>query len=329
MIISRTPFRISFFGGGTDYPAYYRDEGGAVLSAAIDKYCYITCRDYSPFFNVRFRVVWSHIECVSTIGEILHPAVREGLRYLGFTDADQLEIHYQGDLPARAGMGSSSAFSVGFINTMLAFRGQTASKHELALKAIELEQERLREQVGCQDQVSVAHGGLNVIRFNQDGTIKVEPLIIPSSRLNELQANLMLFYLGTSRHSSELAAKIIAGIPQRREQLRQLKHLVDEASSIICSDSSLDDFGKLLDETWRLKRDLCAEISNSTIDSIYQTARETGALGGKLLGAGGTGFMLFYVPQNRQTAVKKVLSNILQIPFQFEFSGSTIIHHSL
>ena len=196
MIVSRTPYRMSFFGGGTDYPQWYLKEGGAVLSTTIDKYCYISCRYLPPFFNIKHRVVWSHIETVNTISEILHPAVREGLRYLEFDDSVGLEIHHQGDLPARSGIGSSSSFSVGLIHALTALQGQTIEKHEIALRAIELEQDRLKEHVGSQDQMAAAHGGLNVIRFDRSGDIQVEPVAAPSSRVQELQSRLVLLYAG-------------------------------------------------------------------------------------------------------------------------------------
>lgn len=216
MIITRTPYRLSFFGGGTDYPAWSKVEGGAVLSTTIDKYCYVSVRHLPPFFANRHRVVWSHIETVSTISEILHPAVREGLQALGFDDAKGLEIHHQGDLPARAGMGSSSAFAVAMVQALTALRGQMLDKHDLAKTAIRLEQEILRENVGSQDQIAVAYGGLNVIRFHRDGDFSVDPITVAPSRIDELKSRLMLFYTGTSRLSSEIAAEVIANLTSRR-----------------------------------------------------------------------------------------------------------------
>ena len=325
MIITRTPFRISFFGGGTDYPAWYRKEGGAVLSTTIDKYCYLTCRYLPPFFSeVKHRIVWRHVETVSNIGDILHPAVREGLQYLGFDDSKGLEIHYQGDMPARSGMGSSSAFAVGLIKGLMALRGETVSKHELALRAIDLEQNVLKEDVGSQDQVAAAYGGLNVIRFAQNGDIHVEPLALPPSRLEELQASLMLYYTGTSRTASAVAADVVANIPGKQDLLRKMHALVDRAVGILRGKSDLDEFGRLLDETWHLKRQQSARVTNPVVDGIYQKAMDNGALGGKLLGAGTSGFMVFYVKPANQVQMKKALSNHLHVPFKFETEGCTL-----
>ncbi len=329
MIISRTPFRVSFFGGGTDYPDWYLEEGGAVLSTTIDKYCYISCRVFPSFFpGARHRVVWSHIEVVSTISEILHPAVREGLRFLGFDDSVGLEIHHQGDLPARAGMGSSSSFSAGLIKALTALRGQTISKHELALKAIELEQKVMKEPVGSQDQVAAAYGGFNLTRFKRNGDIRVEPVRIPPQRVLELESHLMLFYLGMTRLASEITSKVIANFQKKQHQLRQMRGMVEQALSMVSGQGSLDPFGALLHETWMLKRELSAAVSSPTVDRVYQTAREQGALGGKLLGAGGTGFMLFYVPSEKQQSVKQALSDYLHVPFKFENEGSRIVYRS-
>ena len=328
MIISRTPFRVSFFGGGTDYPNWYLKEGGAVLSTTIDKYCYITCRLLPPFFNVKHRIVWSHIENVSTISDILHPAIREGLQFLGVDDSVGLEIHHQGDLPARSGIGSSSSFAVGLIKAITALRGQMIGKHELALKAIELEQTVLKENVRSQDQVAVAHGGLNLIQFSQNGDIRLEPLTIPASRVRDLESSLMLIYTGTSRSASEIASTVIANMPNRKNELRQMALLVDKGLGVLKGSGSLDEFGGLLHESWMLKRELGETVSNPEIDTIYQSAIDHGALGGKLLGAGGSGFMLFYVPQDKQAPVKRALARYLQVPFKFETEGSSIIYYN-
>jgi len=327
VIISKTPYRISFFGGGTDYPEWYIQEGGAVLSTTIDKYCYISCRFLPPFFNIKHRIVWSHIETVSTLSEILHPAVREGLRHLGFNDAVGLEIHHQGDLPARSGMGSSSSFAVGLFKALTALQGQMISKHELALKAIELEQTVLKENVGSQDQMAAAYGGLNVINFFKSGEIKVEPVTIPAERVSDLQSRLLLVYTGTSRLASDVAGDIIANLHGKVQRLREMRKMVDQAISILNGPGSLDDFGRLLHEGWVLKRELSAEVTTTTVDHVYQTALEHGALGGKLLGAGGSGFMVFYVPPERQAGVVKALSGYLHVPFQFETEGSTLMHY--
>lgn len=327
MIVSRTPFRISFFGGGTDYPAWYLKEGGSVLSTTIDKYCYISCRYLPPFFGIKHRIVWRHIENVAAIADVLHPAVCKGLPFLGFDDSTGLEIHYQGDLPARAGMGSSSSFAVGLIKALTALKGQMIGKHALALKAIELEQSVLKENVGSQDQVAVAHGGFNVIRFLQSGDIQVEPITIPSSRILELQSRLLLFYSGTSRFASDVAIDVVANLQNKRDVLQQMCSLVDKAVSALNSNDNLDDFGQLLHETWVLKCQQSKLITNPVVDSIYQTAIEHGALGGKLLGAGASGFMVFYVPPEKQLSVIQSLSSYLHVPFKFEAEGSKLIYY--
>ena len=327
MITTRTPYRVSFFGGGTDYPAWYRKEGGAVLSTTIDKYCYISCRYLPPFFQIRHRIVWSHIETVNTISEILHPAVREGLRYLGFDDSVGIEIHHQGDLPARSGIGSSSTFSVGLIKALTALRGQMIGKHDLALKALHLEQNILKEHVGSQDQVAAAYGGLNVIRFLPNDNIHVEPLTIAKERVRQLENNLLLFYTGSSRLGGEIAAQVIANLADKSAQLRQLCQMVDQAAAILMGNGSLDDFGRVLHETWMIKRGIANGVTNNSVDDIYQTALKHGALGGKLLGAGSKGFMLFYVPSEKQHALMQALPHFLWVPVQFDWEGSTTIYY--
>jgi D-glycero-alpha-D-manno-heptose-7-phosphate kinase len=326
MIISRTPYRLSFFGGGTDYPAWYREEGGAVLSTTIDKYCYLSVRVLPPFFELKHRVVWSHIESVWSIAEILHPAVREGLRFMGFDDAEGLEIHHQGDLPARAGMGSSSAFAVGLIRALTGLRGETIDTHALALRAIALEQDVLREHDGSQDQVASAYGGLNRIEFRPDGGITVEPVRLAPARLAALQAHLLLFYTGSSRLGSDVAADVVANLPARRGPLRALRAMVDQALEILTGPGDLGAFGRLLHESWLLKRELSPLVTRPETDATYERALAAGALGGKLLGAGGTGFMAFFVPPPRQRDVIRALADCLHVPFAFEREGSTVIH---
>ena len=326
MIISRTPYRVSFFGGGTDYPAWYLKEGGAVLSASIDKYCYISARYLPPFFGERHRIVWSHIETVSSISEILHPAVREGLKFLGFDNAHGLEIHHQGDLPARSGIGSSSSFAVGLIKALKAVQGIAINKYELSLTALELEQKVLKENVGSQDQIAAAYGGLNLIHFSQDGTFRVEPVGIPAARSEEFERHLMLLYTGTSRLGGEIAASVIAGMKDRTAQLRRMRQLVDEATEILTGTGSVEKFGELLHETWVLKRGLAEGVSSAEVDEIYHTAREHGALGGKLLGAGSKGFMMFFVPPEKQAALKRALPRYVWVPFRLECEGSTTIY---
>jgi len=328
MIISKTPFRISFFGGGTDYPQWYLKEGGAVLSTTIDKYCYIACRILPPFFSNKYRIVWSHIENVNSAAEILHPAVRAGLRYLGLDMGEGMEIHHQGDLPARSGMGSSSSFAVGLIHALTALRGQMVSKHDLALKAIDLEQNHIQENVGSQDQVAAAFGGLNHISFNTNGDIRIEPVTVSARRIKDLEERLMLVYTGTSRLSSEIAKQTIASFDQKQKVLQRMSAMVDEAIDLLNSNADMDDFGRLLHEGWELKRSLNDAISNSTIDKIYRTALDNGAIGGKLLGAGASGFMVLYIPPEKHKNVRESLSPYLHVPFRFENDGSTIIYYS-
>jgi D-glycero-alpha-D-manno-heptose-7-phosphate kinase len=326
MIISRTPFRISFFGGGSDYPAWYRDNGGAVLSTTIDKYCHISCRYLPPFFEYRHRIVYSKFEHVNAIDEIVHPAVREVFRFMDVRDG--LEIHHDGDLPARSGLGSSSSFTVGLLHALYALKGRMVGKRRLALEAIHIEQEMIRENVGSQDQTIAAFGGLNRIGFGGDNHIEVRPITIRADRLNLFQDHLMLFFTGFSRIASEVAVDTIRRIPDRREELRSLRDMVDEAAGILNGDGPLDDFGRLLDQGWKLKRSISESISTSRIDEIYDTARKAGAVGGKLLGAGGGGFMLFFVHSDARKRVREALKSLLHVPFRFEFLGSQIIYYT-
>lgn len=323
-VVSRTPFRVSFFGGGTDYPAWYLNHGGVVLSAAIRQYCYITCRYLPPYFQTVHRIVWSHIEVVSSFREILHPAVRAALPALGFRDDQGLEIHHQGDLPARTGIGSSSSFAVGLINALKALKGETISRHELALAAIDLEQNLLGDTVGSQDQVAAAYGGLNLIRFNTDGSIVVEPLGLSAETMATLESRLLLVYTGSNRFSSDMAKKIVENIDAKNDRLRRMYALTFEAANTL-REGRFDDFGRMLDETWQLKRSLDPAISTSAIDQIYQTARAAGALGGKLMGAGGAGFMAFYIPEGAGQSVRKALDGMIQVPFQVDHDGAALL----
>lgn len=326
MIITRTPYRVSFFGGGTDYPAWYLKEGGAVLSTSIDKYCYISARYLPPFFDIRHRIVWSHIETVNATNEILHPAVREGLKMLGFDDTAGLEIHHQGDLPARTGIGSSSTFSVGLIRALTALRGHTIGKHDLALKALELEQQILKENVGSQDQVAAAYGGLNYIQFHQNGDIQVDPILLTPARTEELEKHMLLLFTGSTRLGGEVAASVIAKLQDKTSELRHMRGLVDKAVRTVTGAGSLTAFGELLHETWMLKRGLAEGVTSSEVDAIYQVARDHGAVGGKLLGAGSRGFMLLFVPPDKQPGVMKALAGRVWVPFGFDWEGSATIY---
>jgi D-glycero-alpha-D-manno-heptose-7-phosphate kinase len=323
MIISRTPFRISFFGGGTDYPGWYRQHGGAVLATTIDKYCYINCRYLPPFFEHRICIVYSKVEHCQTIDEIQHPAVREALRHLEVQRG--VEIHHDADIPARSGVGSSSAFTVGLLNALYALKGQMVSKHRLATESVHLEQDVLKETVGSQDQVLAAYGGLNHIRFLQNGEISVTPITVGAERVKDLASHLMLCYTGIKRTASNIAATFVKGIDDRRRQLRVMKDLVDESISIVSGDRDILEFGELLHEAWLAKRSLSADISNSDVDALYDAARSAGAIGGKLIGAGGGGFFLLFVPPSKQRGVREKLNTLIQVPFKFDFSGSQII----
>jgi D-glycero-alpha-D-manno-heptose-7-phosphate kinase len=326
MIISRTPFRVSFFGGGTDYPAWYREHGGCVLAAAIDKYCYLTVRHLPPFFEHKYRAVYSKIETVGKIDDITHPAIRETLRYMNI--ARGVEIHHDGDLPARSGMGSSSSFVVGLLHGLYALQGKMVGKHQLAIEGIQIEQEILHETVGSQDQVMAAYGGINRVQFLESGEITVHPVILSPSRQEEFNSHLMLFYTGIKRTASDVASTYVNDMEARRRQLRILKDLVDEATTLLAGRGDLLAFGGLLHEAWMAKRTLSGSVSNSDVDEIYEAARSAGALGGKLLGAGGGGFMALFVPPEKQAAVKQRLSGLICVPLGFDFVGSQIIYYA-
>ena len=324
MIITRTPFRVSFFGGGTDYPAWFQRHGGVVLATSIDKYCYITCRYLPPFFEHKYRIVYSRIENVQHIAEIQHPAVKAVLGTYHCTDG--LEIHHDGDLPARSGLGSSSSFTVGLINAVMALRGQYISKEDLASQAIHIEQKVIRENVGSQDQISAAFGGLNRIEFRRDGSFDVAPIILPIERLAVLQRHLMLCFTGLSRIASEVAQSTIDNMDQREAELRHMGALVDQAISVLQSKTApIEEFGQLLHESWMQKRKLSDRVSTGQIDALYDTARSAGAIGGKLLGAGGGGFFLLFVKPEHQQRVREKLSRLVHAPFRFENAGSRVV----
>jgi D-glycero-alpha-D-manno-heptose-7-phosphate kinase len=325
VIISRTPYRISFFGGGTDYPDWYLKNGGAVLATSIDKYCYLSCRYLPPFFPHRIRVVYSNIELCKDVSEVQHPAVREVLNYLAIKTGG-LEIHHEGDLPARSGIGSSSSFTVGLLNALYALEGKMASKHQLAMESIHVEQNLIKELVGSQDQTSAAYGGLNHIKFLPNGEIVVRPITLTHERFQELNSHLMLFFTGVKRTAEKVARSYVPNIEQRKKQLLLMEKMVDEAVAIL-NDKNRDicEFGKLLHETWIQKRCLSHLVSNSHVDELYETARACGAVGGKLLGAGGGGFIMLFVRPELQQKMKVKLNKFLYVPFNFEFNGSQII----
>jgi D-glycero-alpha-D-manno-heptose-7-phosphate kinase len=324
MIITRTPLRISFFGGGTDYPAWYRQHGGAVLATTIDKCCYITCRRLPPFFEYHSRISYSKVENVGSNAAIEHPSVRACLHFLGIDEG--VEIQHVADLPARTGLGTSSAFTVGLLLGLYALKEQMRDKHTLAADAIHVEQELLHEAVGAQDQVSAAYGGFNRINFHADGTIEVKRVLTAQSRLTDLEQHFALFFTGFSRTASEIAKEQVRVTPQRTKELNMMLQMVNEAEAIITgSNRSLDEFGRLLNETWRIKRSLTRNITNASIDHIYEAGLSAGALGGKLLGAGGGGFMLFFVPPERRHALRMRLKNLLCVPFSFSNRGSHVV----
>lgn len=325
MIICRTPFRLSFFGGGTDYPSWYRAHGGAVLATTIDKYCYLTCRYLPPFFEHRLRIVYRQIETCARAEDISHPAVREALRYLGIDRG--VELHHDGDLPARSGMGTSSAFTVGLLHALHALRGEMPTKAQLLHESLHIEQQVLNETVGSQDQVMAAYGGLRHVKFHPSGEIAIDPLILPPSRVAELKAQLMLFYTGIARTSADVARSYATDLEARRRQLRIMKELVDEAIDILASGTDIRAFGDLLHEAWQAKRGMSDKVSNPEVDGLYDRARAAGALGGKLTGAGGGGFLLLFVEPDRQAAVREALDSRLHVPFQFDHAGSQIIFY--
>jgi len=321
MIICRTPYRLSFFGGATDYPAWYNENPGAVLATSIDKYCYLLCRWLPPFFEHKHRIVWSQIETPQEVEEIKHPSVRETLKFMEITDG--VEIHHAGDLPAMTGMGTSSAFTVALLNALHSLQGEKATKMQLAVEAIHVEQDMIKENVGSQDQAAAAFGGFNRIDFTVDN-IRVTP--IKSNRIKKLEQYLMLFFTGFSRTASQIAKEQIDRTKDNKPALQEIYQMVGEGVSILDSNHDLSDFGKLLNEGWHLKRSLSNKVSTEYIDYFYSNAISAGAIGGKLLGAGGGGFLLFFVEPELQSKVKERLSSLLYVPFKFEQQGSQIIY---
>jgi D-glycero-alpha-D-manno-heptose-7-phosphate kinase len=323
MIISRTPFRISFFGGGTDYPAWFKDNGGAVLATTFNKYCYISCRFLPPFFKYKHRVVYSKVETVESTSDIEHPAVRAVLEFMDIKEG--LEIHHDGDLPARTGLGSSSSFTVGMLHSLYALKGVMPNKIRLANEAIHVERDILKENVGSQDQILASVGGFNKIEFLNDTEFRVTPVTVSKKRVEDLKDHLMLFYTGVSRFATEIAKKQIENMPNKKRELNRMQEMVDQGLSILSSSEPISCFGDLLHESWMLKKSLASDISSGHINDIYEVARNAGAIGGKLLGAGGGGFMLVFAKPEVQPTIKEKLKNLFCIPFEFENQGSQII----
>lgn len=326
MILCRTPTRISFFGGGTDYPEWYLENGGEVLSTTINKYSYITIRQLPQIFDYKFRVRYYKTEETKKIEDIAHPSVKACAMFLGLKTG--FEMVHNSDLPARSGLGSSSTFTVGMLHSMYSLENYMPTKRELAMNAIHVEQNLIKESVGSQDQVAAAWGGFNRIRFNSRNTFEVEPILLNPDRLHELQNKLLLCFTGFARIASEIANEQIKVIPRKFDELKEMKSLTEEAFSILRSGNSLDEFGKLLDIQWRIKKSITNKISNKEIDEIYSTGIKSGALGGKLLGAGGGGFMLFYAHESKHADIKSALKDKIFIPFRFEDTGSQIVYFS-
>ena len=324
MIITKTPYRVSFFGGGTDFPLWFREYGGRVISTSINKYCYITCRRKPAFFPHKHRFVYSEIEDVNDISATRHPAIKGVLEWMDWTDG--LEIHHDGDLPARSGLGSSSAFTVGLLQAMHRLKNKTLSANELAKQAIHVEQKVINEVVGCQDQIAVAYGGFNRIDFNPDETFSVAPISIDASRLGDLQNNLLLFFTGFSRFASDIESSKLVNFSQKSDSLKRMMDMVIEAEDLLKNNNrDLQQFGWMLQEAWEYKKSLSSNVSTSAIDEIYSRAIAAGALGGKILGAGGGGFILFFVPPEKQSAVRSSLAELIEVPFLFEQEGCSVV----
>lgn len=326
MIITKTPFRMSFFGGGTDMEDYFKENGGAVLSTTFDKYCYVNVRHLPRFFDYSTELSYSKTERVTNVEEIQHPAIREAMKML---DMHEIRLTYEADLPARSGLGTSSSFAVGMLNAFYALKGKYADKKKLADEAIYLERVLCNEAGGWQDQIAASFGGFNRINFGSDG-YEVLPIIISPERKRQLNNNLMMFFTGFTRFSSEVQKVNAASSPiDKNAYLKQMYDLVDEAEMVLVDKNrDLDDFGRLLDKTWKLKRQTGGSVSTNSIDELYARGIEAGALGGKLLGAGGGGFLVFYVQPEKHNAVKDVMKDLMYIPFEFENGGTRVIHYT-
>jgi D-glycero-alpha-D-manno-heptose-7-phosphate kinase len=324
VIITKTPYRVSFFGGGTDFPLWYRKHGGSVISTAINQFCYVSVRRKPPFFPYKHRFVYSEMEDVSEVKDIKHPAIKGVLQWLQWEEG--LEIHHDGDLPARSGLGSSSAFTVGLLNAMYQLMGRATSLQHLAKDAIQVEQEVIGEVVGSQDQIAVACGGFNRIDFLPEGGWVVKPVSVSSTRLQQLQDHLLLYFTGFSRFASQIEASKLVNFSSRKQELQRMMQMVTDAESLLIDESrDLHEFGSMLQEAWEYKKSLSTGVTTTAIDNIYNRAIAAGAIGGKILGAGGGGFMLFFVSPENQPAVRKALNGFIEVPFQFEQEGSRVV----
>ena len=325
MIITQTPFRMSFFGGGTDMESFFRENGGAVLSTSFDKYCYVNVRHLPRFFDYSTELSYSRTERVTDVEDIRHPAIRNAMKML---DMYEIRLSYEADLPARSGLGTSSSFAVGMLNAFHALKGEYADKKRLADEAIYLERVLCGEAGGWQDQIAAAYGGLNRIEFNRDRSYDVRPIIIHPDRKKQLNDNLLMFFTGFTRFSSDMQKANAAGYAEKTRQLREMYDLVNEAERVLENKAAdLDDFGRLLDATWRLKRQTGGAITTDSIDGLYEQGIAAGALGGKLLGAGGGGFLLFYVTPARRRTVMEAMRKLMYVPFRFEDGGTRVIHY--
>ncbi len=325
MIISKTPFRVSFFGGGTDWPQFYRHHGGAVLGTTIDRYLYHCATAFhSQLFDYSIRLAYRRVECVSGLDEIEHRPFREILRH--FSISRDIEISLAADLPAHTGLGTSSSFTVGLINVLSAFQGRFISKQSLAETAIDIEQRVLGEAVGSQDQVFAAFGGLNLIEFSPSDTFAVHRAVLAPGRADELNQSLLLFFTGQTRRAESIERDKMSRIDESRTRLLELMRQVERGYQLLTGNEPLSEFGALLDQAWQHKRRLGPNVTNHQIDRIYERARTAGALGGKLLGAGGGGFLLLFVPPERQPTLRSALADLAEVPFRFSTTGSQIIH---
>ncbi len=316
---------MSFFGGGTDMPAFFNEYGGAVISTTFDKYAYVNVRHLPPFMTYYSELCYSRFERVKDIEEIEHPAIREAMRML---DIHEIRLTYEGDLPARTGLGTSSTFAVGMLNAFYSLKGKYVGKRQLAEDAIYLERELCKENGGWQDQIAAAYGGFNRISF-EDNQFKVTPIIIHPDRKKLLNDSLLLFYTGVSRFSSEIQKDTMSNQNDKIRQLKEMLQLVDDAQRVLeDKHADINEFGRMLDHTWRLKRGTGSKISNNSIDELYKRGIKAGALGGKLLGAGGGGFLLFYVEPDRKDAVIHEFSDLMNVPFMFENEGTSVVHYN-
>lgn len=327
MVITRTPFRVSFFGGGTDYPDWFQKHGGLIVGTTFQRYCYISCRNLPPFFNHKTRIVYSQTEEVNHPDEIRHPAIRGCLKALNISDG--LEIHHDGDLPARSGLGSSSSFTVGFLLSLEAMRHRMPTKRNLADMAIKVEQELLKEHVGIQDQILASFGGFQMIHILPTGEYEVRPMILPPAYLRSFEDHILLGFTGLTRNSTQVAGRHIEAIRNGTTAMSEIHSLARQGIDAISGQQDFSEIGRLLQDGWHIKRGNADGVSNSDIDDIFNVAMKAGAYGGKLLGAGGGGFIMFLAPPKLHEKIKAALPKIrVWVPFKFDVTGSQVIFHT-